>query len=208
MKSRMRRIRREFLCIGMAFLLMMLIPSTGLKSISIPVVQAQGGDPVFSYADLQFDGSRYYYSGGMYFGSLSANWRMYLFDNVNYVVSDIENFNFNIDTSEFYVPPGTCVGFQDCAQNCNTCVLAYRTRCKIIYAATLTTAGVAFGLSLKCAVAAAATVVGLGIAFGCGVVGGLVLVAAYLGAKAQRDNCNVDAIDACNAANPGCTCTG
>jgi len=99
-----RRTQREFLCIGLAFLLIMLVPHTGLKSISTPIVQAQGGgNAIFAFSDLQFDGSRYYYPCSVIAGYITVDWRMYLADNINYIVNEIAPVSINVDSSEFFV---------------------------------------------------------------------------------------------------------
>jgi hypothetical protein len=65
MKLRAHRIRREFLCIGMAFVL--TVAFSIFPASHTPVVRAQWvGDVVIMAGDLQFDGSRYYHMVSMY----------------------------------------------------------------------------------------------------------------------------------------------
>lgn len=208
MKPRLRRIRREFLCIGLAFILVLLIPHTGLKSISTPVVQAQGGEATFSFTELQFDGSRYFYGASVFAGYISVDWRMYLADNIDYIVNEVSLVNVNLDSSAFYVEPGSCIGFGNCAITCNTCVTGLRKNCKLVAIGLAIAAGGAFLLSFACAIGAAATIVGVGAAFLCGVAAGAVLSGAALQIYGTYQTCKVDAVGICTGANPPCTCTG
>ncbi len=203
-----RRIERELLCIGLAFLLIMLMPHNGLKSISTPIVQAQEGGAIFAFSDLQFDGSRYYYPCSVIAGYITVDWRMYLADNINYIVNEIAPVSINVDSSEFFVEPGGCIGFGDCATRCNACVTGYRNNCKLIAIGAATVAGITFLASFACAIGAAATIVGIGIAFLCGAAAGAVLAGTGLIIKGQYETCKAAAVNACNASNPGCNCAG
>jgi hypothetical protein len=206
MNTRLKRIHREILTIGMAFV--MIAVCSIFPSQHMPVVQAQGGDATFVFSDLQFDGSRYYYPCSVFAGYINVNWRLYLTNNIDYIVNEVALVNVNVDSSVFFEVPAPCSGFGDCATRCNACVSAYQSNCKTIAIAAAVAAGIVFIGSFGCAIGAAATIVGLGVAFLCGAAAGALVTTGGAAIKAQYEICRAAAYGACNAANPGCSCGG
>jgi hypothetical protein len=206
MNTRLQRMRKEILTIGMAFI--MIAACSIFPSQHMPVVQAQGGDATFVFSDLQFDGSRYYYPCSVFAGYINVNWRLYLTDNIGYIVNEVALVGVNVDSSVFFEGPAPCSGFGDCSSRCNACVSAYQSNCKLIAIGQAIAAGITFIAAFGCAISAAATIVGLGIAFLCGAAAGALLVGAGAVIKGQYEICKAGAYGACNAANPGCSCGG
>jgi hypothetical protein len=206
MNTRPQRIYREILTIGMAFV--MIAVFSIFPSQHTPVVQAQGGEATFVFSDLQFDGSRYYYPCSVFAGYINVNWRLYLTNNIEYIVNEVALVSVNVDSSVFFEDPDPCAGWSDCGSRCNACVRAYQTSCKTVAIGQAISAGITFILSFACALGAAATIVGLGLAFLCGAGAGALLVGAGAVIKGQYEICKAGAYGACNAANPGCSCGG
>lgn len=206
MNTRLQRMRKEILTIGLA--LVMIAAVSIFPSQHTPAVQAQGGEATFVFSDLQFDGSRYYYPCSVFAGYINVEWRMYLADNVNYIVNEIALVNVNVNTSVFFVEPGTCIGFHNCASLCNACVLSLRNNCKLVALGQAAVAGVAFLASFACAIGAAATIVGVGIAFLCGAAAGTILAGTGAAIYGAYQTCKAEAPGICTSLNPPCTCTG
>jgi len=205
MNTRLQRILRKILTIGMAFVMVAVLSI--FPSQHTPVVQAQGGEATFVFSDLQFDGSRYYYPATLFASYISVDYRIYLTDNIDYIVNEIGFVSTNVDTSVFFPDPPPCIGFGNCATRCNLCVADKHHTCKLIAIGKALIAGGTFILSLACAIGAAATIVGLGVAFLCGIGAGAVLAGAALVFYGEYLTCKSNAYSACTNENPPCVCT-
>jgi len=205
MKPRSHRIRREFLCVGMAFLLVMLMPHTQLKPISIPVVQAQDEEVALTLSGLQFDGSRYYFMLNMVgLGYIHITWQIYVNSEIDQIANEVVELGVGIDMSVFPDSFPGCFGTSDCDIRCNNCVQGYINNCKAVAVGAAIAAGL--GISRVCWAcvfgSGAITPVSVACTIGCA----LLYIGAAAGVIGAYLICKGNAPGSCTNQNPPCQC--
>jgi hypothetical protein len=203
MNTRLQRIRKEILAIGMAFV--MIAVSSIFPSQHMPVVRAEGEGVVLQLSSLQYDGSRYYFVAYLVVeGYLGVAAQIFVNSATDQVANEIRDAGITVDTSvfpEFFIG---CGGFNDCDYRCNQCVQNYISLCKAAAIAGALLAGA--GITQFCwgciFSTGAITPASLACTIGCAVL----YVGAAAAAIAGYYICKYAAPGTCTDNNPGCIC--
>jgi hypothetical protein len=195
MKSRLKLIGRKFLCLGLAFILVIFIPHTRLSDTS--VVHAQGEDVSTTVSEMLYDsgrGENYYHVDFLTFDGYGFGLNIFVHDygdGQGQIATDFSLTSTVLPPSFFFASPAECQSDITCAQ----CIEQDRANC--IDIAINKAIADSLTILIPCLVCIASAVIPLAIA--CAVICAVATGFRMRQIRAEAENCMAGSASRCSA---------